>query len=216
MKQYANNSQITPSGLPNSALPLPGKEIAKENATTALGCELNNLTADFNVRAGVAPTLNPLNSAGLTQTNLGVLNGQDSMLGRRNARRRPTTAGQLLDNLAELNEQTDEPSSRDSVFTESDRSKEAEAGYVCPQRGCHKTFSRKLRLNAHLHLHYGTQPYKCTFPTCGKAFSEKQNLRIHMRIHVDERPFQCPQGCGKSFRTKGNMRDHERRHFGDK
>ena len=190
--------------------------MAKDNITTPIGNEVGNGMANFTGLTISAPTINPLNSAGLTQPNLGALNGQESLLGRRNASRRPTTAGQLLDNLAELNEQTDEPSSRDSLFSDSDKSKEDEAGYVCPQRGCHKTFSRKLRLNAHLHLHYGTQPYKCTFPTCGKAFSEKQNLRIHMRIHADERPFQCPQGCGKSFRTKGNMRDHERRHFGDK
>ena len=91
-----------------------------------------------------------------------------------------------------------------------------ESTFVCPHNGCEKAFSRKIRLNAHMHLHYGTQPFKCSFPACGKAFSEKQNLNIHIRIHRDERPFACPQGCGKSFRTKGNMRDHERRHFGEK
>ena len=138
-------------------------------------------------------------------------------IGHKSLLRRPTTAGQLLDNLADINDQTDEQSPGESLASNSEKSQADGAGqYACPQRGCFKTFSRKLRLNAHLHLHYGTQPFKCTFPGCGKAFSEKQNLRIHMRIHVDERPFQCPQGCGKSFRTKGNMRDHERRHFGDK
>ena len=91
-----------------------------------------------------------------------------------------------------------------------------EGAFICPYKGCNKVFSRKLRLNAHLHMHYGTQPFKCEHPGCGKAFSEKQNLRIHMRIHKDERPFVCPQGCGKSFRTKGNMQDHERRHFNNK
>ena len=113
-------------------------------------------------------------------------------VGNKNLNPRATTAGQLLDNLVDINDQTDEQSPGDSVASNSEKSKEDGAGYVCPQRGCWKTFSRKLRLNAHLHLHYGTQPFKCTFPGCGKAFSEKQNLRIHMRIHVDERPFQCP------------------------
>lgn len=160
--------------------------------------------------------LNQGNHANLVQSSLGTHHEADRLVGQKTMRVRPTNAGQLLDKMAGLNEMTEEPSSRDSAFSDTEKSKDDEAGYVCPQRGCHKTFSRKLRLNAHLHLHYGTQPYKCTFPTCGKAFSEKQNLRIHMRIHVDERPFQCPQGCGKSFRTKGNMRDHERRHFGDK
>ena len=88
--------------------------------------------------------------------------------------------------------------------------------FICPKPDCNKAFSRRIRLQAHIHLHNGTQPYKCPFPSCSKAFSEKQNLKIHYRIHQDTRPFPCPQNCGKSFRTKGNMRDHERRHFGDK
>jgi uncharacterized Zn-finger protein len=77
--------------------------------------------------------------------------------------------------------------------------------YLCPYRGCKKSFSRRMRLDSHMHMHYGTQPFQCEFPGCNKAFSEKQNLRIHMRIHRDERPFSCPLGCGKAFRTKGNM-----------
>ena len=141
---------------------------------------------------------------------------EPSLLGKRDTKTRPSTAGQLLDILGDISEKTEEPESADCLSASS-KSRDGDARYVCPHRGCNKTFSRKLRLNAHLHLHYGTQPYKCEHPGCGKAFSEKQNLRIHMRIHADERPFKCPhQGCGKSFRTKGNMRDHERRHFGDK
>jgi uncharacterized Zn-finger protein len=66
----------------------------------------------------------------------------------------------------------------------------------CPHKRCKKFFTRRVRLQSHLHLHNGTQPFKCPEPTCGKAFSEKQNLRIHMLIHSDERPFVCPQGCG--------------------
>jgi KRAB domain-containing zinc finger protein len=80
---------------------------------------------------------------------------------------------------------------------------------------CHKTFQKKVRLLAHMHLHFGTQPFKCSAKNCGKAFSERQNLKIHMMIHTNERPFVCPD-CGQSFRTKGNMQDHHRRHTGAK
>lgn len=66
-----------------------------------------------------------------------------------------------------------------------------------------------------MHLHFGTQPFKCSAKNCGKAFSERQNLKIHMMIHTNERPFVCPD-CGQSFRTKGNMQDHHRRHTGAK
>jgi uncharacterized Zn-finger protein len=62
----------------------------------------------------------------------------------------------------------------------------------CPHKRCKKVFTRRVRLQSHLHLHNGTQPFKCPEPTCGKAFSEKQNLRIHMLIHSDDRPFLCP------------------------
>ena len=64
--------------------------------------------------------------------------------------------------------------------------------FVCPRADCKKTFTRKVRLKAHMHIHNGTQPYKCPYPGCGKAFSEKQNLKIHKRIHSDVRPYACP------------------------
>ena len=74
----------------------------------------------------------------------------------------------------------------DSVQSSSDQI------FKCPFEGCNKIFRRRIRLNAHMHLHYGTQPFKCEFPGCDKSFSEKQNLKIHQRIHADERPFPCP------------------------
>ena len=87
--------------------------------------------------------------------------------------------------------------------------------FACPIDGCNKQFTRRVRLNAHMHLHYGTQPFKCTFKGCTKSFSEKQNLRIHFRVHTGEKPFVCKtEGCGMGFATKGNLLDHERRHSG--
>ena len=64
--------------------------------------------------------------------------------------------------------------------------------FICQHPGCSKTFTRKVRLQAHMHIHNGTQPFKCPFPGCGKAFSEKQNLKVHARIHEDRRHFPCP------------------------
>ena len=131
---------------------------------------------------------------------------------------RPTLANQPLETFTCNHQQGEMEGHIDTVIDNfSEVSKDNVSGYMCPHRGCSKRFSRKTRLNAHMQMHYGTQPFKCSHPGCGKAFSEKQNLRIHERIHDDERPFHCPhQGCDKSFRTKGNMRDHCRRHFGDK
>ena len=45
--------------------------------------------------------------------------------------------------------------------------------FTCLYEGCGKQFKRKIRLKAHQHIHYGTQPFRCTFPGCGKGFSEK-------------------------------------------
>eukprot|EP00347_Sterkiella_histriomuscorum_P014409 403360975 len=87
--------------------------------------------------------------------------------------------------------------------------------FLCTYPDCGKSFSRKSRLKAHLHLHWGTQPFRCEYPGCTKAFSERPNLIIHNRIHTKEKPFSCKM-CGKKFTTKGNMKDHERRHFKQK
>ncbi len=45
--------------------------------------------------------------------------------------------------------------------------------YVCPVAECGRVCSRKSSLEAHMHLHYGTQPFKCSFAGCDKMFSEK-------------------------------------------
>ena len=64
--------------------------------------------------------------------------------------------------------------------------------FICQHPGCSKTFTRNCRLQAHLHKHNGTQPFKCPFTGCNKAFCEKQNLKVHVRIHEDRRPYPCP------------------------
>ena len=102
-------------------------------------------------------------------------------------------------------------------YKKKEQKKQSKSKMTCTYPGCSKRFTRKVRLNAHMHLHYGTQPYQCSEPSCGKRFSERQNLKIHERIHTGEKPYLCSvDTCQKRFATKGNLLDHERRHANDR
>jgi uncharacterized Zn-finger protein len=82
--------------------------------------------------------------------------------------------------------------------------KKIKTRYYCDNITCQKSFSRRTRLNAHMHIHLGTLPHKCPIDGCGKMFSEKPNMIIHIRKHTKEKPYCCNE-CGKGFSTKGNM-----------
>lgn len=50
----------------------------------------------------------------------------------------------------------DEDDDDEDESEQGERGAGSDMNFICPFNGCEKTFSRKIRLNAHMHLHYGT------------------------------------------------------------
>ncbi len=75
--------------------------------------------------------------------------------------------------------------------------------FTCSQ--CGKSFTKKMQLKDHLHIHSSENPFSCS--QCGKSFTCKTNLKNHMLIHAGIKPFTCSQ-CGKSFTKKMQLKDH--------
>ncbi|XP_051899453.1 uncharacterized protein LOC127585794 [Pristis pectinata] len=75
--------------------------------------------------------------------------------------------------------------------------------FGCPR--CAKTFSQRVNLARHGHVHTGVKPYRC--PTCGKTFTQNRSLKDHMNLHSGERPHRCLY-CRASFAHKPALRRH--------
>ncbi|CDF33277.1 unnamed protein product [Chondrus crispus] len=54
-------------------------------------------------------------------------------------------------------------------------------GFMCPNPGCARIFSKRYNQQAHMRLHDGTRPFSC--PRCNKDFMWKSSLKSHAKMH---------------------------------
>ncbi|UYM17936.1 C2H2-type zinc finger protein [Endozoicomonas euniceicola] len=72
---------------------------------------------------------------------------------------------------------------------------------------CKKTFPRPSKLERHMRVHIGEQPFSCD--TCEATFKDKRNLTYHERTHRGEKPLVCDI-CGRVFAHNSNFSRHKR------
>lgn len=56
--------------------------------------------------------------------------------------------------------------------------------FICPEKGCHKNFPCKSRLQRHIVIHSGEKPFPCLYEGCSKRFGRRDNMMQHYRIHL--------------------------------
>ncbi|KAI8926522.1 hypothetical protein BC831DRAFT_390428, partial [Entophlyctis helioformis] len=64
---------------------------------------------------------------------------------------------------------------------------------------CHKSFTRRYNLDAHLRAHYNVKPFACTADRCNESFIRKHDLIRHMAsVHQRKSFGPCPW-CGRCY-----------------
>jgi uncharacterized Zn-finger protein len=54
--------------------------------------------------------------------------------------------------------------------------------YLCPAKGCDKSFTRPQNLKSHYLAHTGEKPFCC--PDCDRPFQRRSDLKRHGKIHL--------------------------------
>jgi hypothetical protein len=82
--------------------------------------------------------------------------------------------------------------------------------FACPEEGCHKSFTRRYNLSAHLRCHRLERPYECT--QCTQAFARKHDLQRHVRSLHDVNKIYGPCSyCGLHFTRSDALGRHLRK-----
>ncbi|KZV71678.1 hypothetical protein PENSPDRAFT_577348 [Peniophora sp. CONT] len=81
--------------------------------------------------------------------------------------------------------------------------------YVCPARGCGRTFVRHFNLKGHMRNHYDEMEFACSWyrSGCEKRFFREVDCKRHEQLHLSHRPFTC-KGCSKLFARVDALNRH--------
>jgi uncharacterized Zn-finger protein len=114
----------------------------------------------------------------------------------------------LFDNSYPSPESIQEPSPAAFQMTNSPQPEKKK--FACPEEGCHKSFTRRYNLSAHLRCHRLERPYECT--QCTQAFARKHDLQRHIRSLHDQNKIYgpCPY-CTLYFTRSDALQRHMKR-----
>ncbi|XP_032591705.1 zinc finger protein with KRAB and SCAN domains 5 isoform X2 [Drosophila grimshawi] len=79
---------------------------------------------------------------------------------------------------------------------------------------CGRGFYKMSVYEAHMQIHQGKQPYKCTVDKCEKSYSRANLLEVHLReVHQNNRStFTCTEpNCNKVYSALSSLNYHLRR-----